>query len=146
MHPLSWGWVYKRKRFLYFKWHVVIVSGKDTDRSSGYVIRQSLSLQISLYYIDHLIDCALSGTPGQSVHFLNLKKLSRMRSGTQDEYWPNRGLPAIQAIDNKNKYSIFSVCATQLSGCIIFATPDAGAIFLHNDLLCNGTSTVTRSA
>ena len=33
----------------------------------------------------------------------------------------------------------------QLSGCIVFATPrpDARAIFLHNDLLCNGTCSVT---
>ena len=30
----------------------------------------------------------------------------------------------------------------QLSGRILFAPPDARAIFLHNDLLCNGTCSV----
>ena len=43
---------------------------------------------------------------------------------------------------------IFSVCAPppQLSGCILFAhpppPPDAPAIFPHNDLQCNDTSSV----
>ena len=32
----------------------------------------------------------------------------------------------------------------QLSGCILFApSPDARAIFLHDDSLCNGTCSVT---
>ena len=36
---------------------------------------------------------------------------------------------------------IFSVCAPQHSVCILIAPPppDARAIFLHNNLLCNGT-------
>ena len=38
---------------------------------------------------------------------------------------------------------IFSVYAPQLSGRIFFAPPDASAIFLHGDLLCNGTCSVT---
>ena len=38
---------------------------------------------------------------------------------------------------------IFSVCDPQLSGCILFAPPDARAIFLHNDLLCNDMCSVT---
>ena len=38
---------------------------------------------------------------------------------------------------------IFSVCAPQLSGRILFALRDARAIFLHTDLLCNGTYSVT---
>ena len=41
---------------------------------------------------------------------------------------------------------IFSVCAPQLSGRILFAPPDARAIFLHNDLLCNDTCSVTGGA
>ena len=41
------------------------------------------------------------------------------------------------------KFWIFSVCAPQLSGRILFATPDARVIFLDNDLLCNGTCSVT---
>ena len=31
----------------------------------------------------------------------------------------------------------------QLIGCILFAPPDAGAIILHNDLICNDTCSVT---
>ena len=41
------------------------------------------------------------------------------------------------------KVWIFSVCAPQLRGRISFAPPDARAIFLHCDLLCNGTSSVS---
>ena len=40
----------------------------------------------------------------------------------------------------------FSVCAPQLCGLILFAPPDARAILLHNDLLCNGTCSVTGGA
>ena len=38
------------------------------------------------------------------------------------------------------KFGIFSVCAPQLSGRILFAPPppDSRATFLRNDLLCNG--------
>ena len=47
-----------------------------------------------------------------------------------------------------NKYSdLFRLCTPppppQLSGCSLFATPDTGAIFLHNDLPCNGACSVT---
>ena len=39
---------------------------------------------------------------------------------------------------------LFRLCPPpQLSGCILFAPPDARAIFLHNDLLCNDTCSVT---
>ena len=37
----------------------------------------------------------------------------------------------------------FPFVPPQLSGRILFATPDARAIFLHNDLLCNDTCAVT---
>ena len=44
-------------------------------------------------------------------------------------------------------FGIFSVCAPppppQLIGCTLFAPPDARAIFLHNDLQCKGTCSVT---
>ena len=38
-----------------------------------------------------------------------------------------------------------SVCAPPppLSGCLLYAAPDARAIFLHSDLLCNGTCSLT---
>ena len=43
--------------------------------------------------------------------------------------------------------NVISVCAPpQLSGRILFAHPDARAIFLHNDLLCNGTCSITGGA
>ena len=38
---------------------------------------------------------------------------------------------------------IFSACAPQLSRRILFAPPGARAIFLHSDLLCNSTCSVT---
>ena len=37
----------------------------------------------------------------------------------------------------------FSVCASPLSGHILFAPQDARNTFLHNDLLCNGRLCVT---
>ena len=44
------------------------------------------------------------------------------------------------------KFWIFSICGTpppQLSGCILFAhSPDARAIFLHDDLLCKDACSV----
>ena len=52
--------------------------------------------------------------------------------------------------EQKGKIWIFSVCAQthpppppQLIWRILFAPPDARAIFLHDDLLCNGTCSVT---
>ena len=42
------------------------------------------------------------------------------------------------------QFGIFSVCAPpQLSGRILFVPPHARAIFLHSNLLCNGTCFVT---
>ena len=39
---------------------------------------------------------------------------------------------------------LFRLCPPpELSGCILFAPPDARAIFLHNDLLSNDTCSVT---
>ena len=38
---------------------------------------------------------------------------------------------------------IFSVCAPPLNGCTLFGPPDARAIFLYNDQLCNGTCSLT---
>ena len=54
----------------------------------------------------------------------------------------------VQVLDSK--IWIVFICATppppQRSRCILFAPPppDAHAIFLHNDLLCNGTCCVSR--
>ena len=53
---------------------------------------------------------------------------------------------SVLASTNRNsvfRIGIFSVCAPQLSRCILFASPDACDIFLHNDLLRNGTCSVT---
>ena len=49
---------------------------------------------------------------------------------------------------NSFKFWIFSVCAPpppppSLVGAYYLHPPDARAIFLHNDLLCNGTCSVT---
>ena len=55
-------------------------------------------------------------------------------------------LHGVRAISENKISGIFSVCAPppQFSGsCILFAPPDAHAIFLHNDLTCNDTCTVT---
>ena len=42
------------------------------------------------------------------------------------------------------KSDLFRLCPPpQLNGCILFAPPDARALFLHKDLLCNGTCSVT---
>ena len=55
-----------------------------------------------------------------------------------------------QTKDIGNKSRIFSVCAPpQLSGRILFDylhPPDARVIFLHDDVLCNGTCSVTGGA
>ena len=37
---------------------------------------------------------------------------------------------------------LFRLCP-QVNGCILFASPDARAVILHNDLLCNYTCSVT---
>ena len=37
----------------------------------------------------------------------------------------------------------FPFVPPHVSGCVLFAPPDARAIFLHNDLLCNDTCNVT---
>ena len=43
------------------------------------------------------------------------------------------------------KRDLFRLCPPppELSGRILFSPPDARAIFLYNDLLCNGTCFVT---
>ena len=52
----------------------------------------------------------------------------------------NYPLLGLQAIGS------FPYPVPQFSGRILFAAPDASAIFLHNDLLCNGTCSVTGGA
>ena len=41
------------------------------------------------------------------------------------------------------RFRIFSVCDPSLVGAYYLHPPDARAIFLHNNLLCNGTCSVT---
>ena len=55
-----------------------------------------------------------------------------------------------EVMGDVKKFGFFSVCAPQLSGNKLFAPPpppppppDARAIFLHDELLCNGTCSVT---
>ena len=79
------------------------------------------------------------------------EQLLRLYNSINDVHkWDEWHVPNKQRIrlfdEHKKKFGSFPFVPPQLSGRILFAPPDARALFLQNNLLCHGTCSVTGGA